>query len=161
MRYIFLILGRACGFDTAFTGEKLFSQSVSVRMLSLKWVFQVVRFLGGEEKKIDLGMATKPTLIFKRQCWLKQHIKKKARTRRNRIPRKLGWSLLRLLCYKNFFFSKKNAFRGIKNSIFCRLQDEHWERGACSQHSFPNKLKTLPGVLKRELCPNLTIPSTR
>ena len=50
MRYIFLILGRACGFDTTFTGDKLFSQSVSVRMLSLKWVFQVVRFLGGEEK---------------------------------------------------------------------------------------------------------------
>ena len=55
MRYIFLILGRACGFDTTFTGEKLFSQSVSVRMLSLKWVFQVVRFLGAGIKKNCFG----------------------------------------------------------------------------------------------------------
>ena len=89
MRYIFLILGRACGFDTTFTGEKLFSQSVSVRMLSLKWVFQVVRFLGGEEKN-RFGHGNQADVDFQAAVLVETAHQKKARTRRNRIPRKLG-----------------------------------------------------------------------
>ena len=160
MRYIFLILGRACGFDTTFTGEKLFSQSVSVRMLSLKWVFQVVRFLGGEEKKQIWAWQPSRRWFSSGSAGWNSTSKKRREREEIEFPENLGEVCYGCFATKTFFF-KKIAFRGIKNSIFCRLQDEHWERGACSQHSFPNKLKTLPGVLKRGLCPNLTIPSTR
>ena len=133
VRYIFLILGRACGFDTTFTGEKLFSKSVSVRMLSLKWVFQVVRFLGGEEKKQIWAWQPSRRWFSSGSAGWNSTSKKRREREEIEFPENLGEVCYGCFATKTFFFLQKNAFRGIKKQHL--LQIAGWTLRGALVHS--------------------------
>ena len=160
LRYKLQILWCTCGFG-AVNCENL--QSVSVPMLNLKRAAQprLRDFLGRKKETNNLGMATRPTLIFKWPCWVKKE-KKQRECEKIKSPEH-NWVELFKVALPNSEESKKGLdHRKIEKNEYSADAGMNIENGGdCSQHSFSNKLKTPPGVLNRGFSPKLTVPSTR
>ena len=78
-----------------------------------------------EKKKNRFGHGNQADVDFQAAVLVETaHQKKRREREEKKIPENLGEVCYGCFATKTFFF-KKNAFRGIKNSIFCRLQDEH------------------------------------